>query len=170
MRPVPGTLRQWVMLAFGAIGVGLLPWSIWLSASLKPHHETNRWDLAWSGFDTGLAVLFIATAVAIQRRSTWVGALAAATGTCLVVDAWFDIILESHADELRNAVLLAVFAELPTAVLCFWVARRTERFHDRALHLAAAREGAAESDLVGVLEVTTDREPAGESRHADPAA
>jgi hypothetical protein len=170
MRPVPGTLRQWVMIVFGAIGVGLLPWSILLASSLKPHHETNRWDIAWSGFDTGLAVLFIATAIAIHRRSTWVGALAAATGTCLVVDAWFDIILESHADELRNAVMLALFAELPTAALCFWVARRTEHFHDRALHLAAARERAAEGDLVGVLEVPADREAARESRHADPAA
>jgi hypothetical protein len=170
MRVVPSTLRGWVTGVFAVCGVGLLPWSIWLSSSLKAHHETNRWDLAWSGFDTGLAVLFIATAVALHRRSPWVGVLAAATGTGLVVDAWFDIILESHADEMRNSILLAVFAELPIAAFCFWVARRTERFHDRALHLAAARQRAAESDLVGVLEVPADREPTRESRHADPAA
>ena len=170
MRFVPSTLGGWVTAVFAAIGVGLLPWSILLASSLKPHHETNRWDIAWSGFDSGLAILFIATAVAVHRRSSWVGALAAATGTCLIVDAWFDIILESHADELRNSIMLAVLAELPTAAFCFWVALRTERFHDRALHLAAARQRAAEGDLIGVLEVPADREAARESRHADPAA
>ena len=58
------TFREWVVLGFAAIGLSLLPWTIWLSQSLKPHHVTNRWDLAWSGFDTGLAVLFLATAFA----------------------------------------------------------------------------------------------------------
>ena len=46
----------------------------------------------------------------------------------LLVDAWFDIVLESHADELRQSILLAVFAELPVAMFCFWIAQRTERF------------------------------------------
>jgi hypothetical protein len=170
MRIRLSTLRDWVILVFAAIGIGLLPWAIWLSASLNPHHETNRWDLAWSGFDTGLAALFILTAVAAYRRSPWVGALAAATGTVLVVDAWFDVVLESHADELRSSIMLALFAELPIAAFCFWIAMRTERFVERALHLAAPRESAPESDLVGVLEVPPDGEAAGETRHADPPA
>jgi hypothetical protein len=173
MRYVPSTFRGWVAVVFGAIGIGLLPWSIWLAESLKPHHESTRWDLAWSGFDTGLALLFMATAVAVLKRSPWVEALAAATGTVLVVDAWFDIILESHADELRNSIMLAVFAELPTAAFCFWIAVRSERFLQRAveaaLHLPAAGEGAAEGHLVRVLEVPPDREPTGEPGHADPA-
>ena len=41
MRPGHWTLRQYVMVVFGAIGVGLLPWTIWLSSSLKPHHATR---------------------------------------------------------------------------------------------------------------------------------
>ena len=100
-------------------------------------------------------------------------ALAAATGTLLLVDAWFDIILESHADELRNAIMLAVFAEIPIALLCFWIAYRTERFLalvvDQALHLATAGESPTEGDLVGVLEVTPDGEAAGEAGDADAA-
>src|SRR5947209_6968435 len=163
-------LRDWVVAVFAAIGVGLLPWTIWLSTSLSPHHETTRWDLAWSGFDTGLAVLFILTAIAAYRRSPWVGALAAATGMMLVTDAWFDVVLESHADELRSSVMLAVFAELPTAAFCFWIALRTERFLERALHLSPARERAPEGDLVGVFEVPADGQSAGEPRHADPPA
>src|SRR5689334_19530981 len=115
-----GTLRQLVMVVFTLFGLALLPWTIWLSESLSPHHETHRWDLAWSGFDTALALSFLLTALAAFRRSPWVGALAAATGTLLLTDAWFDIILESHADEMRNALYLAVFIEIPVAMLCFW--------------------------------------------------
>jgi hypothetical protein len=172
MNPRPTTLRHWVIGVFGLIGVGMLPWTIWLSASLKPHHVTERWDLAWSGFDMGLAVAFLLTAFAAWRRSPWVGALAAATGTLLLTDAWFDIVLESHSEELRKAIYLAVFAELPLAALCFWIAYRTERFLalivEQALHLTSAAESPAQSDLVGVLEVTPDRQSAGEPRDADP--
>jgi hypothetical protein len=170
----PSTLRQWVVGLFGVIGLGMLPWTIWLSASLKPHHVTERWDVAWSGFDMGLAVAFLLTAFAAWRRSPWVGALAAATGTLLLTDAWFDIVLESHSDELRQAIYLAVFAELPLAALCFWIAYRTERFLalivEQVLHLTSAAEGPAERDFVGVLEVTPDGEPAREPRDADPPA
>jgi hypothetical protein len=171
MKLRPTTLRSWVIAVFAVIGVGLFPWTIWLSASLKAHHETRHWDLAWSGFDSGLALAFLLTALAAWRRSPWVGALAAATGTLLVTDAWFDIVLESHADELRNAVYLAVFAELPVAALCFWIAYRTERFLallvQQALHLSPAAESPTQSDLIGVLEVTPDGETAGEARDAD---
>jgi hypothetical protein len=170
------TLRHWVIAAFTAIGIGLLPWTIWLSSSLPKHHESTRWDLAWSGFDTALALFFLATAFAAYKRSPWVAALAAATGTMLLTDAWFDIVLESHADELRQSILLAAFAEIPVALFCFWIALRTERFLTMVLdavdgsHLAAPSEGPTESDLVGVLEVTADGEPAGEPGDPDAAA
>jgi len=179
MRPGPWTLRQYVIVVFGAIGVGLLPWTLWLSASLKPHHATEHWDIAWAGFDTGLAAAFVLTAVAAWQRSPWVSAAAAATGTLLLADAWFDIVLESHS-ELRWAVLFAVFGELPLAAVCFWIAYRTERFlaqivdaarsRDDESHLAAPGEGAAEGDLVGVLEVTPHGQSAREPGDADAPA
>jgi hypothetical protein len=153
---------------FAGAGIVLLPWTIWLASSLEPHHETTRWDLAWSGFDTALAVMFLLTALAAWRRSPWVGIAAGATGTLLVTDAWFDVVLESHSDELRIAILFALFAELPVAALCFWIAYRAERFI--ASHLAAADERSPEGDLVGVLEVAADREPAREARHSDASA
>jgi hypothetical protein len=94
----------------------------------------------------------------------------------LLVDAWFDVVLESHS-ELGWAVLFAVCAELPLAALCFWIAYRTERFLAQIVqvarvdsHLATAGQSAAESDLIGVLEVTADREAAREARDADSPA
>ena len=161
------------MLAFGAIGIGLLPWAVWLSASLPPSHQSAHWDLAWSGFDVGLAMCFVGTAVAAYRRSPWVGAFAAATGTLLLTDAWFDIVLESHGSEVRTAVVEAVLFEIPVACLCFWIAYRTERFLAMVveqLHLAPAGERAPEGDFVGVLEVASDGEPAREARDPDAAA
>ena len=170
-------MRDWVVPVFAVIGIALVPWAIWLSASLPPEHLSRRWDVAWTGFDIGLAIGFAGTAVAAWRRSPWVAAFAAATGTLLLADAWFDVVLESHGAETRTAIIEAVFAELPVAALCFWIAYRTERFltlavgvalgHEDPSHLAAARERAAEGDLVGVFEVPAHREPAGEPRDAD---
>src|SRR5262249_46217272 len=170
MRDRPATLRRWIVIVFGVGGVLLLPWTVWLSTSLQPHHVTEHWDLAWSGFDTGLALLFLARAYAAYRRSRWPPPLVATTGTLLVVDAWFDIVLESHYDERRNAILLALLVELPAAAFCYWVAYRSERFFASGLHLAAARERAAKGDLVGVFEIAPDREAAGEARDADASA
>jgi hypothetical protein len=174
VRGRPETLRKCVIVVFAAAGIALLPWTTWLATSLGPHHTTNDWNVAWSGFDTGLAVMFLSTAVAAYRRSPWVGALAAATGTLLITDAWFDIVLESHADERRNSILLAVLVELPTAAVCFWIAYRTERFLakvvEQALHLAPPGERPTQGDLVGVLEVSPDGEPAREPRDADASA
>ena len=164
----PRSLRRWVTAGFAAAGVALLPWTIWLASSLNPDHRTTRWDLAWSGFDSGLALMFLLTALAAWRRSPWVGIAAGVTGTLLVTDAWFDVVLESHSDELRLAILFAAVAELPVAAFCFWIAYRAERFIES--HLATTDKRPAESDLVGVLEVPADRQPTREARHADSSA
>ena len=172
------------MLVFGAVGLGLLPWTIWLSSTLRPEHLTHRWDIAWAGFDSGLALMFLLTAYAAWRRSPWLAACATATGTLLLTDVWFDVILESRARDLDVALFEAIFAEVPAALVCFWIAYRTEQFLARAVgsardrdsdrgsrsHLPAAGEGTAEGDLVRVLEVPADREPAREPGHPDASA
>jgi len=167
---------MWVVVLYAAMGVGLVPWAVWLGASLRPDHTTDRWDVVWTGFDLGLALAFVLTAVAAWRRSPWVGALAATSGTMLIVDAWFDIVLESHRDAIRTAVMEAVFAEVPVAIFCYWIAYRTSRYlaeavniaRSESLHLAAPGEGSSEGDLVGVLEVASDGQPARQTGDPDP--
>ena len=103
----------------------------------------------------------------------WVGVLAGATGSLLVTDAWFDVILSSDTDELRTALFLAAVAELPAAAVCFWIAYRTEHFLARVVgssHLAATQKSPPESDLVGIFKVSADGEAAREARHPDAAA
>jgi hypothetical protein len=180
MVPRPGRLRIWVIAGFSAVGIGLLPWAAWLSTTLQRTHVTHHWDLAWTGFDVGLSAAFVGTGIAAWRRSPWVHALAAATGTLLLVDAWFDIVLESRVDEVRWAIVTAVGGELPAAAVCFYLAYRTERFLEQvveavggfeaASHLTPAGERPAQSDLIGVLEVTADGEPAGETGDPHPSA
>ena len=170
------SLRRAVVVVYAVGGITLLPWALYLLDSLKPHHETGRWDLAWSGFDTGMSLSFLLTAYAAYRRSWWVGPLAAATGTLLVADAWFDVVLESHDEEL-TAVLMAVFIELPLAALCLWLAFRAERVcearigpAERRLHLPPPSQRSPERDLVGVLEIAAHGEAAREPRHPDATA
>ena len=138
MRRRSSTLREWVVRRSSARSASACcRGRSGSSESLKPHHVTNRWDLAWSGFDTGLAVLFLATAFAAYRRSPWVGALAAATGTLLVTDAWFDVVLESHADELRQSIAARGLRRAAAGGLLL-----LDRLPDRALPRAGARAGA----------------------------
>ena len=173
-----GSLRAWVIVVFGAIGIFLVPWAIWLGATLRPDHTTDRWDVVWTGFDVGLALAFALTALAAWRRSPWVGALAATTGTLLLVDAWFDIVLESHGKDIRTAIMRGRARRAPgcrRSATGSPIARRgsspgVDVARADALHLAAAGERPAEGDLVGVLEVAADREPAREARDPNPIA
>ncbi len=45
------------------------------------------------------------------------------TGTMLLIDAWFDV-LTTHRGGLVVSILMAVFAEIPCALICFYVSRR----------------------------------------------
>ena len=54
----------------------------------------------------------------------------------LLSDAWFDIVLESRSIDRELAVAEAVLAELPLAVVCFWVAYVTSRAGRQALDRA----------------------------------
>jgi len=156
---------------FAAVGIGLIPWTIWLSTTLPEEHTARSWDVAWAGFDAALAGAFLLTALAARRCSPWLPVFASATAMLLVTDAWFDIVLETGHARAR-AIITALIAELPMAAICVFVALRAESVVGRALglHLAAAREGAPEGDLVGVLEVASDRQPAGEPGHSHQSA
>ena len=114
-------------------GIALLPWTVWLTYALPSRHESENWRTVWAGFDLALAVLLVATAIAALRRSPWIEAVSAATGTLLCTDAWFDITLEAGGKHLTAAIVEAVVVELPLAVICFWVAVDAERTLERTL-------------------------------------
>jgi hypothetical protein len=116
------TPRRWAAALLGVLGVGLLPWALWLGLSLPSRKVAEHWDLAWVGFDLVLAAALLATTAALIRRSPLLEGIAAATGALLLADAWFDIVTASSAKERWFAVGLALIGELPLATLCFVLA------------------------------------------------
>ncbi|MBM9507582.1 hypothetical protein [Actinacidiphila acididurans] len=120
-------LRRLFLAVVTASFLFLIPWIGYLSASLPNHHEVSQWRLAWVGFDAALIVVIGVTAVCAWRRLQIFIPWAVMTATLLCCDAWFDIVLDWNSDEFTGAVLTAVFAELPLALLLFYVARKVIR-------------------------------------------
>lgn len=123
--PMPSLGRLAPALAGAA--VLLIPWAFWLARTLPATHTDHHWALVWAGFDGGLALALAATAISAVRRSPWLVAAASATGTLLVVDAWFDLLTAHGGGELALAGAEAAFVELPLAALSFWIVRNAER-------------------------------------------
>jgi hypothetical protein len=110
------------------VAVALVPWTLYLTFTLPTRHVTRHYDLAWVGFDVGLTAAFAATAWAALRTSRWLVPLAAATGTMLVCDAWFDVVTSQSGGEMWEAVAEALLAELPLAAVCVFVVLNEEAF------------------------------------------
>jgi len=131
--PIVPRLHGWLAPVFFLAGFGLVPWTLYLFATLPSRHlQAGYYDLAWGGFDLALATLFVATGVGLLGRRLWVQSTATATATMLVCDAWFDVLSSRPGSERLIAIVLAVTAELPTAAVCFLIARHVEEAAERA--------------------------------------
>jgi hypothetical protein len=115
--------RRWAGVLFAALGLLLVPWSVWLLHSLPSRQVIHHWDLAWAGFDAVLAAALLATAFALLTDRAVSRSLAAATGALLFADAWFDVVTAGGGRDRWASVGFAVFAEIPLAILCFALAR-----------------------------------------------
>jgi len=121
---------RWVVLVAGAVALALVPWTLWLTFTLPRRHVSHHYDIAWVGFDVGLAAAFAATAFAAVRASAWLEVAATVTGTMLVCDAWFDVVTSASHDEQIVALVEALCAELPLAALCAWIVLDVQRFRE----------------------------------------
>ena len=110
------------MPLLGGVVVFLLPWTVWLTVTLPAKHVAEHWDAAWVGFDLAEVLALSLTAYGLWKRSPWVEVAASAAGTLLIADAWFDILLSGGDEKVWVAVAEAVVAEVPLAILCFWIA------------------------------------------------
>ena len=112
------------VFVLGAVALLLPAWALYLAVVLPREHVAPNWDVVWVGLDLGLAALAAAAVIAFRRRSPWTPVLGGALAAALVCDAWFHVMTSDGSDRWF-AVGLALFAELPVAVLAAVVGVRS---------------------------------------------
>lgn len=118
---------RWVAPLFLIGAVLLLPWIVYLALTLPHRAIAHHYNLSWVGFDVFLGLTMVRTAWLAFRQRRQVELPAVATATMLIIDAWFDITTSQPGWPLIQALLLAIFVELPTAALALYISRRVER-------------------------------------------
>jgi hypothetical protein len=121
-------LPRWIPLVLLFTAAALVPWTLWLTFRLPSRHVTEHYDVAWVVFDCGLFCAIAATAWSAVKGSQWLVPFAAVTGTMLVCDAWFDVMTSIGSGDSLEAILEAIFAELPLAAVCALIVYDAERF------------------------------------------
>lgn len=122
---------RWVVVFFVGGAVVLIPWIVLMFTVPQVVNVSQRWELLWGGFDCFLVLGFAVTAFRLITRSPRGAVTAAMTGTMLLVDAWFDV-LTTHRGGQIISLLMAVFAEIPCALICFYVSRRIVGLFEQA--------------------------------------
>jgi hypothetical protein len=119
----------------------LVPWTVMLGLTLPQHYTSRQWGVAWIGFDAALTAAFAFTAFAVWRRLQMAILGQLITGTLLVCDAWFDVMLSWGSGEFVVSVITALLGELPLAALMFVGARTLVLTTVRALWVREGRVG-----------------------------
>jgi hypothetical protein len=109
--------RRKLVLTVGGLGASfLLPWLVFLSATLPATSSGGAWRTVWVGFDIALVAALVATVLTVWlRRQVAVIALVI-TSTLLTCDVWFDVCLSWGTAEHWGSIAAAL-VELPVAIL-----------------------------------------------------
>lgn len=97
-------------------------WTVYLAWRLPRHYTANHWDLAWVGLDSAQVLMLLLSAWAAWRRRAILILFSCASGSLLLVDAWFDVTTTRY-DEIAQSILSLVI-EVPSAFVLFWIAGR----------------------------------------------
>jgi hypothetical protein len=111
------------------VGGFLLPWSAVLAVTLPATAQAQHWAAAWAGLDVAEAAAALATAVLLSRGDRRASLPAAAAGTLLLIDAWFDVCTSAPGAGHAMALAEAGCVELPLALAAWWVAIVLTREH-----------------------------------------
>lgn len=130
---------RWVAPVFAVCSIALVPWIVVLAVSLPHRAVSHHYDLAWVGYDVGLAAALAATAVTAVRRSRLLPVAASAAGALLLADAWFDVVTSAPGRAVLESVAMAALVELPLAALCGWLAVHSQDVTEQRLLLLRRR-------------------------------
>ena len=131
-------LIRWVGPTFALFSVVMVPWIVYIVASLPSRQLSPNYDIAWAGFDVFLAAGLAGSAYFALRRSRYLSAVAAATAALLVVDAWFDCMTTPGSDRWRS-IAFCFLVELPLAAVCMWLSYHTEQIRERRILILQRR-------------------------------
>ena len=123
------SVPSWPASVYIILSVILLPWTIYLGATLPVHHLSTHWDVSWAGLDVGLVVTMLATGTLAYVKSRWIAITSSTVGSLLLVDAWFDVISQRPGLQLHEAIFLAIFIELPLAFMSYYIAYEVLKDH-----------------------------------------
>lgn len=124
---------RWTGPLFLLMAGALVPWIVYLAISLPSRTVFNHYRTAWVGFDILLVLAMARTAFLALKGGRRIELPASATATLLIVDAWFDVTTSRPGAAQLEAVILAIFVELPTAALAIYLSRKVERAIDETL-------------------------------------
>lgn len=113
--------------AFVLAGLAMIPWVYYLSVTLPGSARDVHWSLAWVGLDGWEALALFATGWLLLRRDNRCVLTAAGSAVLLLVDAWFDVTSAAPGPDLATAIVMAVLAEAPIALVCAVLAARVLR-------------------------------------------
>lgn len=137
--PDNARLVRWAAPLFVVCAAILLPWIVIAGISLPSRSLSRNYNLAWAGYDVILLLGLAGTAFTTLRRSRFLPIAAAATGALLSADAWFDVLTSPGGWDEVEAIAMSLFAELPLAAVCFWLAWHSQEMMERRLVLLARR-------------------------------
>jgi hypothetical protein len=109
------------------VGGFLLPWSVLLAVTLPATAQAQHWALAWAGLDVAEAAAALVTAALLTRGDRRASLSAAAGGTLLFLDAWFDVCTSAPGAGQAMALAEAGCLEIPLAVAAWWIATAVSR-------------------------------------------
>ncbi|MGA8724598.1 MAG: hypothetical protein WB565_06115 [Acidimicrobiales bacterium] len=127
---------------YAAAALVLMPWIVYLAITLPKRDLDTHYRAAWVGFDILLVFVITRTAYLAFRMDPRVQLPATATATLLIVDAWFDITTAGGRGATAEAIVLAIFFEIPAAIFSMYVAYWVASHELRLAHLERLTEDA----------------------------
>jgi hypothetical protein len=115
----------------------LVIWIFRLGTAVAPGHvphywprkqiNSGDWRTTWVGLDSMEAIGLFITGFLLRMGKKGVRTMALLSIPVFLLDAWFDVMTAVSKNDTRDALLMAILVELPTAALLAWVAKNTKR-------------------------------------------
>lgn len=130
----PASAVRWLPRLLTACAICLVPWIGVLVAQLHGQAGKRTFASSWIGLDVMEICGLLLTALLLHRRTRAASPVAAATAMLLVADAWFDYMSAAPKFEYAQAMLFALFIELPLAAILAWASRMSLSWDMGATH------------------------------------